>query len=534
MRKSKRWLALSMSVLMLLSAAGCGGSETAATTAAPGSAAETTTGAAAGSDGMISITYLSDQALQSLDRYATTGSMQSHTTCMLWADSLIASDHAGTFSPWLATEWDMAEDSMSITMKLREGVLFGDGTPLTAEDVKFTFERLRDDKTLSESSVKKWRPYIGTVETPDEHTVVLNFASVMPTFFTEVSWLPILCKSAYDSMGAEQYWANPVGTGPYAVKSWDAVNCICEFEKKPEWWGYDVAQKSSNVDRITFKLVTEGTTRASSLRSGEVQICENVPAESIEVVTQEGFTMFGFEKLEQVFLQCHSGPGCIFEDKNLREAMSLCIDRQLLVDAILGSGSAATWPCLPISSGFRDTKSYEYNPEKAKELIAASGYNGEPINFICTSSKITRGNEITQAIQSMAQEAGLNLQIEMLEDAVYNDRRDSADFDLCIAAFSGAGNEFYNQVVEILGADRFKTEHQDQKLKELCEAVTTTADPVKQDELRAAAYAQCMESYEGGIYLYQPEGCFAWSPNLTGVTVFSDSVADYRFMNYNQ
>ena len=288
------------------------------------------------------------------------------------------------------------------------------------------------------------------------------------------------------------------------------------------------------MGHITYKLVSESTTRVSSLRSGEVQIVEAVPDESIEVLKQEGFNVNQFERLEHMFLQTHCGPGTIFEDRNLREALSLCIDRELLVSSILGGGSAATWPVHPGSSGYRETDGYEYNPERAKELVEASDYNGEPINFICTSSKIVRGNEITQAIQSMAQEVGLNLTIEMLEDAVYNERREASNYDLVFASYTGSGNEFYNQIRDIFGSDRFKTEYQNEKLKELCTAVSTTADPTEQDLLRAAVYEEVMSSFDGGIYLYQPLGCFAWVSGLDGVTVYKDAVADYRFMNVTE
>ena len=190
MRKIKKFTTAAIALSLALTLAACSsGAASASSTASAGSSTAADAGstpAQASGDGTYSVTYLTDQAQQSLDRYGAVGSMASHTLGMIWGDSLISSDRAGTFEPWLATEWEMAEDSMSITMKLREGITFSNGDPFTSKDVAFTWERLRDDESLT-SDAAKWRPYIGTIETPDDYTITLNFASIMPTFFTEAA-----------------------------------------------------------------------------------------------------------------------------------------------------------------------------------------------------------------------------------------------------------------------------------------------------------------------------------------------------------
>lgn len=530
----KRFLAMLLVVGFLMSVlSGCGGDSKNAsgeeTSAVSGAAENVQT------EEGFTVTIVSDQEVSHLDRMSVgTNGITVSTLAMLWGDALISSDHSGHYEPWLAESYEMADDSMSITFHLRKGVTFSDGNELTSADVKYVFERLRDNQDMAESSVKKWRRYVDSVDVIDDYNVTLNFIKPMATFWTEISILPIYSSASLEEKGEETFWKNPVGSGPYVVDSFDNVNSITEFTRRQDYWGWEYKGITSNVDKIVFKTVSESSTRASSLRSGDVQVCENVPAEVTDTIAQEGYSVLPISKTEHMFLGVASGEGDMFEDINLRKALSMCINRSLLVDNILGSGAVVDGPATPTATGYRDLGGYEYNVDLAKELVLASGYSGEPINFICTSSKITRGNEITQAIQSMASEVGLNVEIEMLEDATYNDRRDAHEYDMYIGSYGGGNNEYFNEVTEIICADLMCTGYRNERLEELGTLCTETADENLQDEYRAEIYQIVFDEFAPNIYLYQSAGTFAWDAKLENITVYNDSIGDYRWMVYGE
>ena len=412
---------------------------------------------------------------------------------------------------------------------------------MTADDVIFSFERLRDDKEhLPDSSVKSWRNYIGELEKIDDFNFVLNFSAPMPEFWTLVDTpdVQIICKEAFESTPYEKFWQNPVGSGPYVVTSFDGANSIVEFDLRTDehgYWGYDYADRYTNVKHITFQYSPEDTTRVSSLRTGEANVINNVPTTDVEPLSLEGYHMENLVPATYVFLQVSCGPDNPFSNRDLREALSLCIDRQLIVDALLdGYGQACTYPSLEHDLGYRESPRYEYNLERAKELVQSSGYNGETLKFVYTTSTVSIATELCQAIQSMAASAGLNVEVVPLEVAVYDDTRMNRDYDICLASIGKSGNMWFKTAAEVVGNDRFNTGLDNEELMALGVRMQSEMDVETQDKILAEMYEMELKEFEPNLYLYWPTIVYSWDSNIHGISFHGHKIGDLSAMVWNK
>ena len=468
-----------------------------------------------------------NQPLTTLDRFNQMGS-ENYILQILWSDTLVSTDHNGTYDPWAAEEVTTSEDALSATITIKKGITFHNGQELTSKDVKKTFDRILEDTALVNHA--KWGKYLESVDAPDEYSVVLHFKQPMPAFYSELSLLPLINADAYDQ-DPKNFFNIPVGTGPYKVVSFDPISNEVTMERNDDWWAWTDENKS-NVDQIRYRYVAEDTTRVSSLRAGELDICESVPSDNIELLKGEGFNVNSFDSFTFIFLGLGSSEGKVFNDPNLREALSLSIDRQLIVDSILGGGKVASWPS-PEGHVTFVNQGYEYNTDRARELLAASSYKGEELKMIVNIAETLRGAEVAQAIQSMADEVGFNVTIETMEAATYNERRAAGNYDISLCVNAMTNGEFYISSIEVNGIDRFATGYDNPRMKELAEQGMTIVNMEERIENAKAIYQIVMDNFAPNIYLYRIPGCIVTSSSLENVIVFGDNLLDLRFMKKN-
>jgi peptide/nickel transport system substrate-binding protein len=421
----------------------------------------------------------------------------------------------------------MAEDGTSFTFKVRDGVYFTNGQQCTADDVIFTFEQIRDDtEHYPDSVAKNWRNYLDELEKIDEMTVKMNFTQAFPEFWKLAASpdIQVIPANAYEDKTWEEFWEAPIGTGAYQVVNFDSANSNLSLTIRTDehgYWGYDYAGTYTNVKNINIMYSPESTTRLASLRSGEVQLIDTIPTSEKDNLDSEGFTTTMTTPGNVVFLEFACAEDDAFGDAKLREALSLCIDRDLIVEMLLdGYAYPAKYLCLESDLGYQseaDGNYYQYDVERAKELVAESSYNGEPLDFIYTASTVNIGGELCQAIQSMANDVGINLQIRMLETAVYDDARSNHDYDLSLACIANSGNMWYKQAHDVTGDDRFNSGCTNQELLALGQALGQTADQTEMDSILKQMYNIQMTTFEPYINIYFPTVLFAQQSNVTNI-----------------
>jgi peptide/nickel transport system substrate-binding protein len=333
-------------------------------------------------------------------------------------DTLLQFDYAGDMSlqPHLATSWEWIEPTV-LEVKLREGVIFHDGREMTSEDVVFSFgpERLTGEEAPGKPMVRRYWVSLGSVEAVDKYTVRFHTTYEDPIFEQRLTaWTSqIISKAAY--LEAESYDAwriKPVGAGPYKVDH-ITPNDETVFVAHDQYWG-----GAPNAAKVVFTVVPEVSSRVAGLLAGDYDIATDLPPDQLEAVEGgEGVSVVGgpVNNNRIIWLDKHNP---VLADARVRQAISLAIDRQLIVDAIWGGRTK-------VPNGLqydffadmylKDFPAYEYNPEKAKALLAEAGYDGTEIEFRSNNNYYTAEVATSQALVAMWQAVGLNVRLNVGE-----------------------------------------------------------------------------------------------------------------------
>ena len=335
-------------------------------------------------------------------------------------DSLIRRDflaneegNASDLITGLAESWERIDDR-TIELKLREGVKFHNGDEVTSDDVVFSLNAGRGHgyNPLIGAS-RRFMLTLSHVEPVDKYTV--RIVSKEPDVLLEqrlagyAMW--IVNAREYMLKGKDAFARNPVGTGPYKMDEWVDGEFV-RLASHDDYFGGQPAAKS-----ITFQVVPEVSARIAGLVSGEYDIIVNVPPDQIPVL--EGYSDVEVESVvldnTHMLVFFDEGP---LDDKRVRQAMSLAIDRPLLREALWENKNyTPNSHQLPsYVMWIEDYPEFQYDPAKAKELLAEAGYDGEEIVYKLPLNYYLLSLEAAQAMQQMWQDVGLNVTLEPVEN----------------------------------------------------------------------------------------------------------------------
>ncbi len=329
----------------------------------------------------------------------------------LWDELLImepllaVTDDGHGVKPWVAKSYTLSDDHLTWTFKLREGVKFSSGQPVTSADVKFSLEQA--------SKADAWgfinAPIAdGSIDTPDPQTVVIH---------TKEPWAPLaatlsifadaILPNNYGGMQKDQFFQKPIGTGPFMIDQWVKGKSL-KLVRNPNYW-----QKGKPyLDSVTFMVVPDDNTRINMLRGRQAQIIQQPPFSVLDSLKNEpgiDATAFPSSKADLMYLNTKRQP---FQDKNIRQAIAYAIDRKSIVDAVLfGHGKVANSFIAPAVPGYNPgNEAPEFDPNKAKQLLAASSQpNGFKTTLQVPSS--ADGRIIGQIIQQNLKDIGINVKI---------------------------------------------------------------------------------------------------------------------------
>lgn len=302
-------------------------------------------------------------------------------------------------APLLAESWESSEDGMSHTFQLKEGVTFHDGTPFNAEAVCFNFDRWFNWTGLAASEAfgyyynKLFKGYASNAAdavykscTPDGEssvTIELNkpFAGFIPSL--SLPSFSMQSPSALAEFGADEVggsaeapqlseyaMGHPVGTGPYQFDEWAPGEQVT-LKAYPDYWG-DAGQ----VDEIIFRTIDDPTARRQALESGSIDGYDLVGPADTKALEDDGFTMVSRPPFTILYLAFNQALPEL-QDPKVREALSYAIDKDALITQVLPEGTKKAIEFVPeVVNGYNpDVTTYEYDPEKAKELLAEAGYD---------------------------------------------------------------------------------------------------------------------------------------------------------------
>ncbi|WP_029432012.1 ABC transporter substrate-binding protein [Blastococcus sp. URHD0036] len=295
-------------------------------------------------------------------------------------DSLTDQDpDTGEIVPWLAESWEVSDDATTFTFHLRDGVTFSDGTPLTAQVVKDNFDAIPDLGPLASLGRGYLTGYTGT-EVVDDLTARVSFGTPNVQFLQATSTHSLgLVSSASAALPPEQRCSEGiVGSGPFTLGDY-VQNQSITLEKRPGYdWGSSLWEKDGEayLDEVVFQVIPEAGVRTGSLQSGQVDAISSVGQADEAALQGAG-----------IDLQARANPGVVFgvtfnnslpqfADPAVRQAVSLAVDRQEIVDAVYPTGTlAATSVLSSTTPGYTDVSdTLTTDPDRAAELLDDAGW----------------------------------------------------------------------------------------------------------------------------------------------------------------
>ena len=393
----------------------------------------------------------------------------------------------GAVGPALAESWEIAPDGLSWVFHLREGASFHDGTPFTAEDVVFSFDRAMAEGTLN--AQKQLFDGINEVTAIDDTTVEIGLDAPKGSLLFDLAWGDAVIVSPATAEGNA---TKPVGTGPFRFASWTQGDRI-ELERNPDYWG-----APAQLDRVSFRFIADPTAAFAAMMAGDVDYFPYFPA-------PENLAQFSADPRFQVLIGSTEGETIMainnarppFDDVRVREALAHAIDRKAIIDgAMFGYGTPIGSHFAPHNPAYEDlTGLAPYDPAKAKGLLAEAGVAGlAPTLVLPPPSYARRGGEI---VASQLRAVGIEPRIVNVEWAQWLEQVfKNKDFDLTIISHTEPMDiEIYARPDYYFGTD-------DPVMRALIAGVDATADPGEQTTLLQAAQERIAERFVN-VFLFQ-------------------------------
>ncbi|CUH65858.1 Oligopeptide-binding protein AppA precursor [Thalassovita gelatinovora] len=333
--------------------------------------------------------------------------------------------------PSLAKSWEIAEDGMTYTFHLNEGVTWHDGEPFTSADVLFTTEFLKDSHARFRASFS----HVESIETPDDLTVVIHMKEPYGPFINafETGSMPIVPKHIYEGTdyATNPMNATPIGTGPFKFKEWVKGSYI-HLVKNDDYY----LDGLPHLDEVYYRVVPDAAARAVAFETGEVDVLpggavENWDVKRLTEMEDVCSTSAGWEFFAPhawMWLNNREGPTA---DKRFRQAVMFGLDREFVKDVVWnGFGTVPTGPVSTKTNFYSDdVPMYPHDPEKAKALLADMGYDGTPVRLLPLPYGET-WQRWAEAVKQNLGEVGIVVEIESADVAGWNEKTANWDYDM--------------------------------------------------------------------------------------------------------
>ncbi|KGX83619.1 ABC transporter substrate-binding protein [Pontibacillus marinus] len=376
-------------------------------------------------------------------------------------DQLVTYEQDSTeVKPALATDWKTSDDGTVWTFTLREGVKFHDGTSFEAEDVVYNFERWTKSKDYiyygymfgghEDGLIEK-------VEAVDEYTVKFTLKEPNAPFIQTLAMPPfgIASPDAIEKHG-ENYFKNPVGTGPFKFESWTRGDRI-ELSRNDDFWG-----QKAGVKNLTFRVIPDNGARFMELQSGSIDLMLGLNPQDLEPAENaDGLQVFRRPSMNVGYMAMNTDKEGPLADRKVRQAINLAVDKKELIKLFEGLGKSAKNPMPPSLWGYNDDiDPYGYDVEKAKTLLAEAGY-GDGIDITLYTMPNPRPympqpKVTAQAIQQMLKEANINVEIVENDWETHLEVTQNGEHDMALLGWTGDNGDPDNFLYVLLDKDNAK------------------------------------------------------------------------------
>lgn len=350
--------------------------------------------------------------------------------------------------PMLADKWELRDEGRTYVFTLREGVPFHNGDTLTAEHVKWSWNYLTAADSLwrcKPAFTGQGAAKVEAVETPDSRTVVFkldrpNAAFLYALARPDCAGTPVFHQQ---SLKADGTWNKVIGTGPFVlaerrIGEYAEIRRFADYAARKDEPSGMVGAKNALVDKVRFMIVPDDSTRQLALQSGDIDISTLSAQAAKELSSNPKLSVVSSETtVWYALLLNHGDP--LLKDKRLRQAIAAAIDRDAVADAVTfgqSKGSNSPMPRLSRYYSAMQAGATSAEPQRARSLLKAAGYNGQPIT-ITANKRFSLMYDDAVIIQSMLQAAGINATIDVVEWGLQLDRYVKGNYQSQSFGYSG-------------------------------------------------------------------------------------------------
>lgn len=400
-------LVLALCMLLTLAVTGCSSNDPAADDGSnqPGNSDQPDNSGTPDSEKRTDLNLYNSLAVETLDPHYTARGVDRAVEFQIY-EALYFIDDDSSEVPLLATGYSVSEDGLTYTFNLRPDVKFHNGEALKASDVVFSYQR-----AMESAHMYSYVEPITSVEAPDDATFVIHLSVAYAPFMQYVAAIPVVNEKQCTETG-EDFSLTPCGTGPYTLKDFQQ-NVSLTLEAFPEYW-----EGEPSIKTINLKVISDPSTALIAFEAGELDFIDVPSANWEEIKNSDQYSTVSRTGLAVGFLSINNEVAP-FDNKLVRQAVNHALNKE---DICLMTMDGLAVPIDTIANPeyvfgvSEDCISYDYNPEKAKELLAEAGFpNGFDAGAIMTQGGVSE--KVAQVVQSNLAAVGITTTVEMGESS---------------------------------------------------------------------------------------------------------------------
>ncbi len=444
-------------------------------------------------------------------------------------DGLLTRDAKMNVVPELAASWKQV-DVTTFEFKLRHGVKFHNGDEMTAEDVKFTMDRMIQKNRIDGQTSPRGGLLgpLKDVQVVDKYTVRFNLSTAWAILPAMLPFQEVVSKAFVEKVGDKGLATQENGTGPFRLVEWRKGDSII-MERFADYYGGSPAIPPvgpAKVERVIFKIIPENSSRVAALLAGDVEIAVDVPVHMMKQIDANKSTKVVKVNGTRSFFVSLNNTKPPFDNKLVRQAANYALNKKLIIDKILlNTATPINGVLSPDAFGFDATlPAYDYDVAKAKKLLAEAGF---PKGVDVTMDVEGAFAETAQAIASLLTKAGIRTKVQVGEGSVLKAKWDPSkpkSGDMWLTSWGNGSLDPEDIFAPTLRTnDRGNSAGYSSAIVDgLLSAASTETDPVKRAEMFKRAQKQ-VNADAPWIFLWVPQDIYGVSKRLKGWQPGADS-----------
>jgi peptide/nickel transport system substrate-binding protein len=438
-------------------------------------------------------------------------------------DTLVEPDENLEMRSALAESWEVSDDQLTWTFHLRQGVAFHDGSPFSADDVVYSYNRIIDQKLSNADRFSA----VTAVAAPDKSTVKISVAQATPNLLSNIGGFKGMAIVQRKNVESGQIATHPIGTGPFAFKGAKSGDSITLVANKNYWGGPPA------ISGVTFRFIPEASTALSALQAGEIDWTDSIPTQRVEELKADESINLGVTPSNDYWYLTLNEARKPYNDVRVRRAIGYGVDRDAIVQATSYGTATANQLAIPKGSPwYTDYHGYTLDIAKAKSLLDQAGVKDLTLDMMATSDypeTVTAAQIIADNLAAL----GITVKIRTVDFATWLGEQNAGNFDMLMMGWLGNidPDDFY-YAQQHTGGKSNAQKYSNPDVDRLLDAGRTQTNW----DTRAGLYARAatiIADEASYTYLYNPSVIQAWSKILSGYQVRRDRAVRFHTARLN-